>query len=234
MKQNFKPITKQLAIAALILTSVTVLSFCIRQVRFSAHRVDSGQSFPSVSSSNPEDQSQPEQSPKAYAEPAYYPAVSHIADAETDPQNTEESFWDEQVTFDDYSEKYSNSDKAGKAVSVTKSFKDNYAKAKDSKGLEKISLSDNEDLYFSEEGEFWYVSKGPDGSTTKMQVLIDDDTGELTAVDGGYYAKSEGSQDFHRISMSDNEDIYISEEDEAWYVSEQPDGTTVKMQLPTD
>lgn len=234
MKQNFKPITKQLAIAAIILTSATVLSFCIRQIRFSAHRINSGQSFPSVSSSNTEDQSQPEQSLKAYAEPAYYPADSHIADAETDPQYVDASDWDEQPTPDDYYEDYTDSDKAGKAVSVTKSFKDNYAKAKDSKGLQKMSLSDHEDLYFSEEGEFWYVSKGPDGSTTKMQVLIDDDTGELTAVDGGYYARSEGSQDFHRISMSDNEDIYISEEDEAWYVREQPDGTTVKMQLPTD
>ena len=61
MEQNFKPITKQLAIAAFILTLVTVLSFGIRQVRLSAHRADTGESTPSARSSDPENQPQPEQ-----------------------------------------------------------------------------------------------------------------------------------------------------------------------------
>jgi len=70
MEQNFKPITKQLAIAAFILTLVTVLSFGIRQVRLSAHRANTiespivantGESTPSARSSDPENQPQPEQ-----------------------------------------------------------------------------------------------------------------------------------------------------------------------------
>jgi len=58
-----------------------------------------------------------------------------------------------------------------------------YAKSEGSKGLEKVSLSDYENLYITEEGEHWYVSEQPDGSSSKMQVLIDDTTGEVTVVD---------------------------------------------------
>lgn len=234
MEQNFKLITKQLAIAAFILTSVTVLSLGIRQVRLSAYRADTGESTPSARPSNPEDHTRPGQSLNVDAKPDHYPADSHTVDAEPDPQHANASDWDEQVPPDDYSEAHTDSGKHDKTVSVTKSFKGDYAKSEGSKGLQKISLGDNEDLYMTGEGEFWYVSKQPDGKTTKMQVQIDGTTGELTAVDSDDYAKSEGSQDPHRIPMGDHEDIYITGEGELWYVSEQPDGSGGKVQLQTD
>jgi len=116
---------------------------------------------------------------------------------------------------------------------MTKSFKGDYAKSKGSKGLEKISMGDNEDLYISGEGELWYVSEQPDGSTTKSQVLIDETTGEMIVIDTSS-GKSKGSQDLEKISMGDNEDLYISGEGELWYVSEQPDGSGTKSQVLID
>jgi len=114
---------------------------------------------------------------------------------------------------------------------MTKSFKGDYAKSKGSKGLEKISLSDHEELYLTGEGEYWYVSEQPDGKTTKMQVQIDDATGDLIAVAGGEYSKAGGSQETQRIPVGEYENIYLTGEGEAWYTSETPDGEDVKVQL---
>ena len=70
MEHNMKPITRQLTIAALILASVTVLSFGIRQVRFSIYRAknfdnsviaEAGETTVSARSSNRKDQSQTKQ-----------------------------------------------------------------------------------------------------------------------------------------------------------------------------
>jgi hypothetical protein len=210
------------------MASVTVLSLGIRHVRFSAYRADIGESILSARPSDPKDQSQPKQHLNAGAEPNHSPADSYTVNDKSDPQDIEESFWDEHASSDDYSEENVDSVKYDKAISKTKSFKGDYAK--DSKGLQKISLNDHEELYLTGEGEFWYVSKQPDGSTTKMQVQIDEASGKLTAVGGGYYAKQEPQ----RIPMSDNEDIYINKEGQAWYVSEQPDGSTAKIQLQPD
>lgn len=231
MEQKMKPITKQLAIGAFILTLVTVLSFGVRQVRFSAYRAGSGQSTPSDRPSSPENQPKSKQSLRADAEPDHYPDDSYIIDDEQDLQYADTSDWDEQARSDDYSEEYTDSSKQGKAVSMTKSFKGDYAKSGGSKGLQKISLGEYENLFITEKGEYWYTSEQPDGKTVKMQVQIDDATGELIAVAGGYYSKSEGSQEPQRISVGDNEDIYIIGEDELWYVGEQPDGSTIKVQL---
>ena len=230
MDQNIKSITKQLLIAALVLPSVAVLSFGIRHIRFIPHRADIVGTTPSARSSYTEDQSQPEHQHEANTEQDYYPEDSYTVDDEPDPEYSDDSDWDEQASADDYSEAYNDSDESGKAILKAKSLKDEYAQAKGSKSLEKISLSDHEDLYFSKEGEFWYVSKELDGSTTKMQVQIDNDTGKFTVVDGGNYAKQES----YRIPMSNNEDIYLTEEGQAWYVSEQPDGSTTKIQLQPD
>ncbi|MHC4117707.1 MAG: hypothetical protein ACYSWO_09390 [Planctomycetota bacterium] len=91
-----------------------------------------------------------------------------------------------------------------------------YAKAKGSKGgLEKISWGDNENLYITAQGETWYVGKGPDGKTTKMRVEYDQATGEITAVEGA--EKSGGAQ---KISMGENEDVYITQDGQTWYVTE--------------
>lgn len=230
MEQNFKPITKQLTIATLILVSVTILSLGIRQVRFSKYRADFSEPAPPVDLPDIESQPQPDKKLVAMAETNYYQEDSYAVDAEPDPDYTDESDWDKQA----YSEEYDKSDESGKALSKAKSSMDRDAKAKASKSLEKISLSDYDDLYVSKKGEFWYVGKEPDGSAIKMQVQIDKVTGELIPVDSEYYTKAKNSQDLYRINMSDNEDIYISKEGQAWYVSEQPDGSTAKIQVPTD
>ena len=230
MEQNFKSITKQLVIAAFILATVTVLSFGIRRVRFGAHRADTGESTPSAHLSDTEDQSQPEQSLNADAELD----DSYTVDAEPDPQYTDASDWDEQAPSDDYSEEHTDSAKSGKTFSNTKSFKGGYAKSEGKKSLQTISLGDNANIYLTEKGEAWYVSKEADGSTSKMQVQVDGIAGDITLIGSGYYGKSEGSQGPQRISMSDNADIYLTDKGETWYVSEQADGSTTKVQLEED
>lgn len=222
-----RPITKQLTIAALILTSVTIMSFGIRLARFSSYRAGFSEPAPTVGISDIE--GRPQSAVKS--ETDYYPQDSYNVDAEPAPEYKDEPDWQKQASPDDNYETDNNSDKY---ASKDKSAKDYAAKAKASKSLEKISLSDYDDLYFNKEGEFWYVGKEPDGSSVKMQVQIDKVTGELIPVESAYYARAKNSQDLYRISMSDNEDIYVSKEGQAWYVSKQPDGSTTKMQVPTD
>jgi hypothetical protein len=103
-----------------------------------------------------------------------------------------------------------------KDYSETIPIKGDYAKAKGSKGLQKISMGDNENLYITGNGETWYVSKGPDGKTTKMQVQIDEATGEMTVIDVGG-GKSGGLQP---IPMGDGYNMYVTEEGQSWYVGE--------------
>ncbi len=182
------PMTKQLAIGALILTLVTALSLGIRQVRFSANRAKTVESPVIVET-----------------EPEPLPVESDTVDNEPDPQYADVSDSDEEAPLDDYSE--------------AKSFKGDYARSKGSKkGPEEISMGDGANLYITAKGEYWYVGEGPDGKTTKKQVQIDETTGEMTVVDRGDHAKSKGSQGLERISMGDNENIYITEEGQTWYV----------------
>ena len=233
-----KPKTKQLVVAALILTSVTILSFGIRQVRFSIHRANNiensviagnGKSTASARSSDRENKSRSEQLFVTNAEPDYYPADSYTTGAEWDDYSADSYTVDAEP--DPKQANASDSDK--KAPSKAKSFKGGYAKSGGSKDLEKISLGDNEDLYITGEGELWYVSKEADGSTTKMQVQVDD-RGDMTIVGGENYAGSGGSKGLQRLSVGDREDIYLTEEGETWYVSEQPDGSTTKVQVEED
>ena len=153
----------------------------------------------------------------AEAEPEHHPAESDTVVAEPDPQYADALDSAEEAPSEDHSE--------------AKSFKGDYAKSKGSKGLEKISMGDNDNLYITQEGELWYVSKGPDGKTTKMQVQIDDATGEMTVVDWGDYAKSDGSEGMQRISMGDNEDLYITQEGQLWYTSEQGSGYKAQVEI---
>ena len=184
MKQNIKPITKQLLIATFLLTLVTALSFGIRHVRFSIHRADNGEFTPSARHSDTEDQPQHKQFLNTDAEPDYYPADSLTVDAEPDPQYANVSDWDEQAPSEDNSKAHTDSIKYDKAVSKAKSFKGGYVKSGGSKGLEKISLDGNENIYITEKGEVWYVSKEPDGSTAKVQ-LEEDIDGDIDIVDDG-------------------------------------------------
>ncbi len=107
-------------------------------------------------------------------------------------------------------------EKVPKDYSEAKPVKGDYTKAKGSKGLQKISLGDNENFYITGNGETWYVSEGPDGKTTKMQVHIDKNTGQMNVIniaDG----KSGGPQP---IPMGDGYNMYVTEEGQSWYVGE--------------
>ena len=134
-------------------------------------------------------------------EPDPLPAESNTVDIEPEPEYVEVMESDEEAPSEDYSE--------------IKPSKGDYAKAKGSKGLEQIALSDNENLFRTKNGELWYVSKQPDGKTEKMLVHIDEMTGEMIFVD----AKSGGSQNLQKISLGNNENLYITEEGEQWYVT---------------
>ncbi len=153
----------------------------------------------------------------AEAEPDHYPADSDTVIAEPDPQYADALDSAEEAPLEDHSE--------------AKSFKGDYAKSKGSKGLEKISMGENDNLYITGEGELWYVSKGPDGKTTKMQLQIDDATGEMTVVDWGDYAKSDGSEGMQRISMGDNDNLYFTQEGGLWYTSEEGSGYKAQVEI---
>jgi len=124
---------------------------------------------------------------------------------------------DKEVPSEDYSE--------------AKPAKGDYVKSKGSKGLKKISMGDKENLYITGDCKLWYVRKGPDDKTTKMQVHIDETTGEMTIVDWGDYAKSGGSGGIQKISMGDNDNLYITREGELWYTSEQGSGSKARVEV---
>lgn len=153
----------------------------------------------------------------AEAEPEHHPSESDTIVAEPDAQYADALELDEEVPSEDYSE--------------AKPSKGDYAKSKGSKGLKKISMGDNEDLYITRKGELWYVSKGPDGKTTKMQVQIDDATGEMTVVDWGDYVKSDGSRGLEQVSLSEYENLYITQEGGLWYTSEQGSGYKAQVEI---
>ena len=230
-----KPITKQLIVSVFILTLVTVLSLGIRQVRFSAHRANTFES-PVITE----------------AEPDHYPAESHKVDVEPEPQYANASDWDVDAEPDTQYANQSDSDvdtepdsKYANAWDLDKkapfdyqpkpkSFKGDYAKSEGPKDLEKISLGEHENLYITGEGKLWYVSEPPDGKAVKMQVLVDDATGEMTIVSISDSGKSGGSGGLEKISLGDYENLYITGEGELWHVSEPPDGEGTKMQVHVD
>ena len=240
MEHNIKPITKQLAISVLFLISVTVLSFGIREIRFSIHRLKNAENTiihtdkkTSVNSSTAEEKSQSDRSFWANDERDYYPDDSYTTGAEQD------DYSDDSYTVDiEPEQQYARASSSKKKAliedySKTKSFKGDYVKYEGSKGLSKIFLSDNESLYRTEKGELWYVSEEADGSTTKMQVKVDG-TGDMLIVGGGNYAKTGGVEGVQVIPLSDNENIYVKGESELWYVSEEADGSTTKVQFQED
>ena len=149
----------------------------------------------------------------------------YIVDNEPEPQYAEMSDRDKQELSDDYAKEYTDSGKYDKTVSMTKPNKDYNNKSEGAKDLQRIPLSYYEDLYIKEEGKLWYVTEYPDGSVTKMQMQIDYTTGELT------FVEDQGTQ---RIPLSYYEDFYITDEDELWYVNENPNGSVAKIQLQID
>ena len=187
------------------------MSLGIRQVRFNIYRAKTSEN-PIV----------------AKAEPAPGPADVQTPSAEPEPKDADASDWD--VEEESAPEQATTSVLEKEIPSKAKSFKDKYAGSEGPKKLEKISLGDNENLYRTAEGQLWYVSKQPDGKTVKMQVQFDDATGEMILVD----VKSGGSQNLQKISLSDYEDLYITEEGQQWYVSDNPDGSSSKSRVEID
>ena len=136
------------------------------------------------------------------------PAEAEEVDAEPEPEYADEP--EPEEPSEDYSE--------------AKSSKGDYAKAKGkgAGGLQKISLSENENLYITAKGETWYTGQGPDGKPTKMRVQIDEASGEMTVIGG---VKSGGPQ---KISMGDGYDMYVTQEGQTWYVG---DGSKSRVEV---
>jgi len=207
---------QQILTAAIVLASVTALSFGIRQVRIRVHRtrIAANAQEPVSNGTGSEQYSTNE------------PAVSarttqeHDIPLEQDQQSAEDMAESQEVLAEaddeEGSEQSDGQEHQGKHAdggSKGKSFKGDYAKSKagyvkskgdydkyeGSKGLRKISVSEHENIYITDKGERWYVAENPDGSITKMQMQEID--GELQPVgeanvypsDGGK-GKSEGGQ----------------------------------------
>lgn len=199
-----KPITRQLIIAAFFLTFVTAASFGVRHVRFAIHRArTTGDTVVSE------------------IRAGHDPVEARVVPAQPEPQPliVAESY--KTIPSDDYADTLAYSGKKGKAASQAKLSKGDKAKAKGSKsGLEKISLAENEDLYITHEGRLVYVGRGTDGQTVKMQVQIDEATGEMRVVSKAENAKSAGAKNMQKISMGGDDAVYITEEGQTWYVTE--------------
>ncbi|MBC8470436.1 MAG: hypothetical protein H8D56_13275 [Planctomycetes bacterium] len=189
-----KPITKQLVIGALILALVTVVSLGIRHIIHFSDNRAGTIESPVI------------------VETEHDRLLAELDAIVTEPDAQYADALDstEEVPLEDYSE--------------AKPSKGDYAKAKGSKGLQKISMGDNENLYITGEGKLWYVSEGPDGKTTKMQVQINETTGEMTVVDVGG-GKSGAPQP---IPMGDGYNMYITEEGQSWYVG---DGSKARVEV---
>ena len=48
------------------------------------------------------------------------------------------------------------------------------------------------------------------------------------------YAKSGGSKEYKKVSISEGKDVYVNGEGEQWHVTTLPDGTTTKVQVLPD
>ena len=215
-----KQMTKQLIMVATVLLSVTVLSFGIRQVRLSAHRARNAASAGAVRGSAPaskagasgqrsvdmhaDDRAAPEQDLYALAEQDYQDGDRDPFDGAADTQHAADS--DPAVASADHSNAYEHSGKHADVVSMDKSFKadyskfkadyakskGDYAKSTGSKGLQKTSLGEYENLYITDNGEHWYVTQHPDRTTTKTQLQEID--GQLQPVRKANVYPSKGGQ----------------------------------------
>lgn len=69
----------------------------------------------------------------------------------------------------------------GKSPEAWTDIKAAYSKAKgDGEArIERISIGENKDIYVSEKGDEWHVTRLPDGTTTKVHVRPDGSTGEI-------------------------------------------------------
>jgi len=205
MEQNAEPITRQVVIVGVILVSAAALSLGIRQLYPEANK-------------NP-----------VTSEPEKRPGPEHLLGL--DP-------------FDSDEQSSSVSGQGGTAVSTTGEPKPGAPtpgtakpappKPEDSKVIQKIPLGENEELYITADGKLWSVSKQPDGSVVKMQVEIDEATGEIRVLDIANGGKADASKEPQRIPMGDDVSIYIGDDGRLWSVTKQPDGSTTKVEVAYD
>ena len=202
--------TQQILTAAVVLASVTALSFGIRQVRISVHRARIAANAQEPVSNDVGSKEYSTNKPAASTENTQLLDVSleqdeqAAADAMADPQEAFAEADDEDGL--EQSDGQEHQGKHADGVSMGKSFKGgyakskgDYAKSKGSKGLQKISVSEYENIYITDNGERWYVAENPDGTVTKTQMQEID--GQLQPVgetnvypsDGGK-GKSEGAK----------------------------------------
>ena len=203
-----KAMAKQLAAAALVLASVTALSLGIRRVRLSMRRakaienpvaVDTGQSRLSAGPSGRQGDRRSKPTPHGSPNAARQRGDTDTFGLEADRQRAAAS--DTEAMAYDHIESQAGSGAHSKSVSTTKAFKGEYAefnkgkygelkkggyaKSKGSKSSTKISIGAYEDIYVTEEGDHWYVSKQPDGSIAKMKLETENVNGEVTVVGEG-------------------------------------------------
>ena len=193
--------TQQILIAAVVLAAVTALSFGIKQIRISAHRariakepVSNAAASEQYSAKGPAGSARSTQIHDVPLEQdqqdAGATADSAGAFAEADGEGGSEQ-------PDNQPDSQKHSGEHADVASMGKSFKGDYAKFKGgyakyegSKGLQKISVSEHENIYITDKGERWYVAENPDGTTTKTQMQELD--GELQPVGETNVYPSEG------------------------------------------
>jgi len=169
---------QQILTAAVVLASVTALSFGIKQVRIRVHRarINAQETVSNGAGSEQYSTNEPAVAGKN--------VQSLDVRLEQDQQSAEDMADSQEVVAEaddeDGSEQSDGRENQGKhadAGSMGKSFKGDYAKSKagyakyeGSKGLQKISVSEHENIYITDKGERWYVAENPDGTITKTQM----------------------------------------------------------------
>lgn len=182
--------TQQVLTAAVVLVSVTVLSFGIRQVRVSVHRARVAKkpvSNEAVSEEYSADEfvssarnTQPQNQLDAPLEQDQQPTDSDTEEAMTDSQDAFAEAHDrDRPNPDDY--KYDKKKHWDKSVDFKlKEYSKKIGDYKEKVEYVPTKLSETETLYTGKPGEFWYVRKLPNGETTKQQMQEID--GELQPV----------------------------------------------------
>ena len=204
-------IRRTILTAAVVLVPVTVLSFGIRHVRVSIYRVRNAASAQGpvsngagpgkysaykavVSGENTQRQNRLDFPLEQYQQDG----DSEAADAMADSQDAGE--FEQAAASAERSDAWEHPGKRADVVFTGKAFKGDYskfkgdyAKDKGSKGFQKISIGEYENVYITDKGEHWYVTELPDGSTTKMQLQEVD--GELQPIGKENVYRSEGGKD---------------------------------------
>ncbi len=206
MEQNADSITRQVVIVGVILVSAAALSLGIRQLY-------------------------PPEPDEGYVttEPEKRPGPEHLLGL--DPFESDEK---SPVGPSQVGNTVSTTGELKPATPKPETAKSAPSKPEDSKVIQKIPLGDGEELYITADGKLWSVSKQPDGSVVKMQVEIDEATGEIRVLEFADGGKAEVSKNLQRIPMGDNVDIYIGDDGRLWSVTKQPDGSVTKMEVVYD